>query len=70
MKITINKRFYILVYEADEFFILRFLWCCKFDVDKTKIKMKNYFDQRAALPNWYAERKPFDPKVQEFLNLG
>lgn len=32
--------------------------------------MKNYFDQRANLPGWYANRDPFLPEAQEFLNIG
>lgn len=55
---------------ADDFFILRFLRVCKFNVEKTKTRMRNYYKQRFDLPEWFANRNPFQPEMQEMLNLG
>ncbi|XP_029157321.1 retinol-binding protein pinta-like [Nylanderia fulva] len=55
---------------TDDFFILRFLRACKFNIEKTKTKMQNYQMQRAKIPEWYADRDPLQPKMQELLNLG
>lgn len=59
--------FYIFI---DDFFILRFLRACKFNVEKTKSKLWNYYKQRANLPEWYSNRNPFLPELQELFNLG
>ncbi|XP_029166220.1 retinol-binding protein pinta-like [Nylanderia fulva] len=55
---------------TDDFTILRFLRVCKFNIEKTKTKMQNYQMQRAKLPEWYANRDPLQPKLQELLDLG
>ncbi|XP_043789105.1 retinol-binding protein pinta-like [Apis laboriosa] len=55
---------------TDDFFILRFLRACKFNVEKTKSKLWNYYKQRANLPEWYSNRNPFLPELQELFNLG
>lgn len=54
----------------DDFSILRFLRACKFNIDKTKSKLRNYYKQRANLPEWYSNRDPFLPELQELLDLG
>ncbi|KAG7190144.1 hypothetical protein KM043_006274 [Ampulex compressa] len=54
----------------DDFFILRFLRACKFDVEKTKWKFKNYHRQRFNQPEWFGKRDPFLPEMQEMLSLG
>ncbi|XP_029166217.1 retinol-binding protein pinta-like [Nylanderia fulva] len=55
---------------TDELFILRFLRACKFDMDKTKTKIKNYQKQRTNLSEWYGNRDPLQQKLQELLDLG
>ncbi|XP_028047811.1 retinol-binding protein pinta isoform X4 [Monomorium pharaonis] len=52
------------------FFILRFLRVCKFDLGKTKARMQNYYKQRSDLSKWYMNKDPFQPELQEFFNLG
>ncbi|XP_032675367.1 retinol-binding protein pinta-like [Odontomachus brunneus] len=54
----------------DEFFILRFLRACKFNVEKAKIKMRNYYQQRSDLPAWFANRDPLLPELQQLFDLG
>ncbi|GAB1870036.1 Alpha-tocopherol transfer protein [Camponotus japonicus] len=55
---------------TDDLFILRFLRACKFNLEKTKAKMQNYQMQRAKIPEWYGNRDPLQPKLQELLDLG
>ncbi|KAF7992352.1 hypothetical protein HCN44_001677 [Aphidius gifuensis] len=55
---------------TDDFSIVRFLRSCKFDVEKTKIKLRNYYGQRRQSPEWYADRNPFLSDMQEMFNLG
>lgn len=54
----------------DDFFVLRFLRACKFNTEKTKSKLQNYFKQRTYLPEWYSDRNPFLPEIQELFDLG
>lgn len=55
---------------TDDFFILRFLRACKFNTEKTKSKLLNYYKQRANLPEWYSNRDPSLPVLQELFDLG
>lgn len=54
----------------DDFFILRFLRACKFNEEKTKYKLWNYHEQRSNIPEWYANKNPFLPELQDMFNLG
>lgn len=55
---------------TDDFFILRFLRACKFNNEKTKTKIENYQKQRANVPEWFKNRDPLQPKLQELLDVG
>ncbi|KZC06013.1 Alpha-tocopherol transfer protein [Dufourea novaeangliae] len=55
---------------TDDFFLLRFLRASKFNVDKAKSKLRNYYKQRATVPEWYTDRNPCLPKLQELFDLG
>ncbi|XP_029680215.1 retinol-binding protein pinta-like isoform X2 [Formica exsecta] len=55
---------------TDDFSILRFLRACKFNIENTKTKLRNYQKQRVKLPEWYANRDPLHPKLQELLDMG
>ncbi|XP_011704761.1 PREDICTED: alpha-tocopherol transfer protein-like [Wasmannia auropunctata] len=54
----------------DNFFILRFLRVCKFNLEKTKTRIRNYYKQLSHLPEWYLNKDPFRPELQELLDLG
>ncbi|XP_036143224.1 retinol-binding protein pinta-like [Monomorium pharaonis] len=56
--------------EIDDFFILRFLRVGKFDFEKTKSRIQNYYKQRSKLPEWYRNKDPFQPELQDLLDLG
>ncbi|XP_018053069.1 PREDICTED: alpha-tocopherol transfer protein-like [Atta colombica] len=64
LRIQINKN------DRGDFLILRFLRVCKFNLEKTKIRMQNYYKQRFCLPEWYMNKNPFRPELQELLDLG
>ncbi|KYN03488.1 Alpha-tocopherol transfer protein [Cyphomyrmex costatus] len=55
---------------SDDFLILRFLRVAKFDVEKSKVRIRNYFKQRSDLPDWHMNIDPFRPELQEILDLG
>ncbi|XP_036141905.1 retinol-binding protein pinta [Monomorium pharaonis] len=56
--------------QIDDFLILRFLRVCKFDLEKTKVRIQNYNKQRSKLPEWYKNKDPFQSELQEVLDLG
>ncbi|XP_028049369.1 retinol-binding protein pinta [Monomorium pharaonis] len=56
--------------QIDDFLILRFLRVCKFNLGKTKVRIRNYYTQRSDLPEWYMNKDPFQPELQDVLNLG
>ncbi|XP_039302689.1 retinol-binding protein pinta-like [Solenopsis invicta] len=53
-----------------DFLILRFLRTCKFDVEQTKDRIRNYYQQQSDLSEWYTNKDPFRPEMQELLDLG
>ncbi|KAL6431718.1 hypothetical protein ACFW04_007330 [Cataglyphis niger] len=55
---------------TDDFFILRFLRTCKFNIENTKKRLQNFQKLRANQPEWYTNRDPLHPKLQELLDLG
>ncbi|CAD6228641.1 GSCOCG00006475001-RA-CDS [Cotesia congregata] len=55
---------------TDEFTLLQFLRCCNYDVTKTQEKIYNYYAQRSKSPEWFDNRDPFLPELEELLNLG
>ncbi|XP_011704770.1 PREDICTED: alpha-tocopherol transfer protein-like isoform X2 [Wasmannia auropunctata] len=54
----------------DDFLILRFLRVCKFNLKNTKTRMRNYYKHRSDLPDWYMNKDPFRPELQEILDRG
>lgn len=55
---------------TDDFFILRFLRASKFNIEKTKYKLWNYYEQRSNIPEWYANKDPFLAELQDMFKLG
>nr|XP_022919566.1 retinol-binding protein pinta-like isoform X1 [Onthophagus taurus] len=55
---------------TDDQFILTFLRGCKFSLERTKEKLETYFTMRSLLPEYFKNRDPFDPKMQELLKAG
>ncbi|XP_071627549.1 retinol-binding protein pinta-like [Temnothorax longispinosus] len=59
-----------LCIRIDDFLILRFLRVCKFNLEKTKVRIRNYYKQRSHLPEWYRNRDPFQSELQEMIDMG
>ncbi|XP_015123298.1 retinol-binding protein pinta [Diachasma alloeum] len=55
---------------TDDFTIQRFLRACKFDVERAKEKIFNYHAQRSASPDWFANRDPMIPELQDMFKMG
>ncbi|XP_054747402.1 retinol-binding protein pinta [Anastrepha obliqua] len=47
-----------------------FLRSCKYDTERTKKKIKNFYQMRAERVEWFANRDPFLPEIQALLELG
>ncbi|EEB12928.1 protein C20orf121, putative [Pediculus humanus corporis] len=47
--------------------LMTFLRGCKFSLEKTKRKLDMYFTMRAAIPEFFSNRDPFDPAIQEIM---
>lgn len=56
--------------EINDITILAFLRGCKFNLDKTKEKIKNYYQMRSEIPEWFANRDPLLPEIQELARIG
>ncbi|KYQ46324.1 Alpha-tocopherol transfer protein [Trachymyrmex zeteki] len=54
----------------DDFLILRFLRVSKFNIEKCKIRIRNCYKQRSELPEWFTNTDPFQPELQEMIDLG
>ena len=67
--ILFHFRHLVLLF-ADPVNVVRFLRGCKFDLEKTKHKMSNYYKLRAQCPEWFSQRDPCLPEIQELLQLG
>ncbi|CAH0554608.1 unnamed protein product [Brassicogethes aeneus] len=51
-------------------YILPFLRGCKFDMDKTKVKMSNFYAMKRDRPEWLSNRDPLLPELQRLVRLG
>lgn len=50
--------------------ILPFLRACKFDAARTKGKMWNYYHLKGNTPQWFENRDPDIPEMQELAKIG
>ncbi|KAF7281275.1 hypothetical protein GWI33_004896 [Rhynchophorus ferrugineus] len=50
--------------------IIPFLRGCKFDIERTKNKLMNYYTMRRDRPEWFRDRNPLLPNLQELIKLG
>lgn len=50
--------------------ILPFLRGCKYDMERTKKKIKNYYDMKRDVPEWFLNRNPMLDHLQELFKLG
>ncbi|XP_034828370.1 retinol-binding protein pinta-like [Maniola hyperantus] len=50
--------------------LIGFLRGNKFSLERSKEKLEMYYTLRTVLPEIYQNRDPFDPKIQEILQMG
>ena len=56
--------------KTDDLSLLAFLRGCKFDLDRTRRKIREYYKMRAEVPEWFGNRDPGRPEILELLKLG
>ncbi|KAB0797736.1 hypothetical protein PPYR_08729 [Photinus pyralis] len=56
--------------ETDDQFLLSFLRCSKFSLERAKEKIDTFLTVRALVPEAFSERDPFLPEIQAILNAG
>ncbi|XP_046652805.1 retinol-binding protein pinta-like [Daphnia pulicaria] len=54
----------------DDLSIRWFLRGCKFDSNKTKVRIETFYSFRSKVTEWYSNRDPLLPELMELLNLG
>ncbi|KAF5308783.1 hypothetical protein FQR65_LT06016 [Abscondita terminalis] len=59
-----------LIARTDDRWLYMFLRGCKFSIQKTKYKIEKYYTLKTALPEFFGNRDPLLPKIQEILTLG
>lgn len=50
--------------------IVCFLRGCKYNTEHTKEKITRFYTMRAEVPEWFSNRDPMLPEMQELLRLG
>lgn len=56
--------------QLDDLSIQWFLRGCKFDINRTKKRIDNFFSFRSRVTEWYDDRDPLRPELLDLLNLG
>ncbi|XP_055523721.1 retinol-binding protein pinta [Wyeomyia smithii] len=59
-----------IILPNDVRYIVYFLRTTKFDINKTKRKIQMYCRIRTARIEWFQNRDPFLPEIQELLDIG
>lgn len=54
----------------DKITLLYFLRGCKYDLERTKTKIESFYLMRAQRTEWFSNRDPFLPEIQELLKIG
>ncbi|KAF5296117.1 hypothetical protein FQA39_LY02751 [Lamprigera yunnana] len=65
----IKKQPHLNVKNEDQF-LLNFLRGCKFSLEKTKQKLECFYTYRTLAPDFFQNRDPFLPEIQEILQKG
>lgn len=53
-----------------EQWLIAFLRGSKFSLERSKEKLDMYYTLRTLVPEFFSNRDPLDPRVQEILKLG
>ncbi|KAK3927294.1 Alpha-tocopherol transfer protein-like [Frankliniella fusca] len=69
IKTWLSKQAHLNANTEDQW-ILTFLRGCKFSLERTKEKIDSYYTFRTLLPEFFTNRDPLQPELQEILKLG
>jgi hypothetical protein len=61
---------YFEIFNLDDLSLRWFLRGCKFDLNKTKVRIETFYSFRSKVTEWYSNRDPLLPELMELLNLG
>jgi hypothetical protein len=59
-----------LMARTDDQFLVAFLRCCKFSVERVKEKLEFYYSARAAVPGLVQNADPLDPLFMKTMRQG
>lgn len=59
-----------IVFCSDDGRMMTFLRGCKFSLEKTKRKLDMYFTMRTAVPEFFSDRDPTKPEIQEIFKIA
>lgn len=66
----INESPHLGLFELPDQWLVSILRGTKYDLKKSKNKLEKYYSLKDVAPEFYTNRDPFDPKIQELLKLG
>jgi len=69
IKEWISKQPHLKV-RTDDQWLLSFLRGCKFSLERTKEKLDNFYTMKTLIPEFFSNRDPLLPEIQDILNLG
>lgn len=55
---------------TDDQFLVTFLRCCKYSIEKTKAKIDLFYTLRTHMPEWVQDRDPLKLRLHEIIRFG
>jgi hypothetical protein len=55
---------------TDDQFLVTFLRCCKYSIERTKQKIDLFYTLRTHMPEWIQDRDPQKLRIREILRGG
>ena len=59
-----------IIFYPDDLSIVWFLRASKYDVERTKSYLGNFYSFRNRVTEWYEDRDPLKPELLDLLELG
>ncbi|KAL4715158.1 hypothetical protein ACJJTC_012205 [Scirpophaga incertulas] len=70
LRTWLDKQAHLKSVEPSDQWLLAFLRGNKFSLERSKEKLDMYYTLRGLVPEFFSNRDPYDPKIQEILKLG
>ena len=70
IKSWIKKSPHLHSIKQDDEFLIMFLRCCKFSLERTKEKLDFHFSVRGNLPSWFDDWDPRRPEIRHIIRAG